>query len=64
LLERGAEALGDEPGNRIGAAARPERNDEGDRLARIGVGVGGKAEQDRADGQAAEQNLHAAPLPD
>ena len=37
LLERGAKVLRDDAGDRITAAARPERDNHCDRLARIGL---------------------------
>ena len=64
LLERSAEVLSDHAGDRVGGAARPERNNHRDRLGRIGVGAGRSAEQHRAGDETAEQSLHAKVLPD
>ena len=68
LLQRHAERLGDHAGDRVAGAAGAERGDDGDRLVRIGLRVGGRdAEQRQAVGQSAttecEATFHAWFLP-
>ena len=55
LVERDAERLADDPRDDVGAAARPERHDDGDRPARVGLRLRSHRERRRRERRRAAQ---------